>query len=72
MPVNFTCDLTGTTTPITHFWEHTVGVAALNAASICQSQLQPFEIQTNIITLELTLPPQAVAAVTIEYASPLS
>ncbi len=111
MPVNFACDLTGTATPLTHFWEYTVGsghatlalradwqaqllrthdelgfrhmrshgllcddvgVEALNSASICQSQLQPFEIQGNIITLELTLPPQAVASVNIEYASLLS
>lgn len=121
MPVSLSCDLTETTTPITHFWEHTVGCgdatlalradwkaqlrrvydelgfrhmpfhgllyddfgtliaegdtlfySFFNAASICQRQLQPFEIQGNIITLELTLPQQAVAAVTIECASLLS
>src|SRR5665213_197006 len=47
-------------------------VGALNAASTCQSQLQLFEIQGDIMTLELTLPPQAVAAITIEYASSVS
>ncbi|MEO9168470.1 MAG: glycosyl hydrolase [Aestuariivirga sp.] len=25
MPANFACDLTSTTTPLSHFWEHTVG-----------------------------------------------
>src|SRR5665213_2809690 len=42
MPVNFTCDLTGTTTPITHFWEHTVGSghATLALRADWQAQLR--------------------------------
>jgi xylan 1,4-beta-xylosidase len=45
-------------------------VEQLHAAALCEAQPCPFIFRNGELALEITLPPQSVAAVTVEFAPP--
>jgi xylan 1,4-beta-xylosidase len=43
-------------------------VAQLNAASLCEPEPHPFAFRSGALDIDVSLPPQSVAAVTVEFA----